>query len=516
MSLVFNEDSFMEAPFLLVEPEKQYFFFPSIDGQLFWQAGSRGEWSPPQPLPRSGPFCAAIDGLNRVHLVICENGCFYHLQPGEGAGEKIVYDHEEKQCSHLLLNADQFGSLHLIYLAVNRQADRWWLFHHQYRHSAWEEPRVIDYGAGTALNYGHSAVDRNQGLHLIYKIEEEEKSSLHYHYFSATAQAWSNAVPLAAEGRNRYPCIFVDEVRNIHTLWSSERGEQHLVCYRQKKSGGWPTGGWREEVLLSPPLNQAPFPFFLLHQEVPLPAWFYEEALWLCRQPHSRERLAAENSAELHLARCGLILEDHPPRSGWTLLQGAQPALWPEKLPDPLPEGEADAEAWEDDFHRLHEHSRVLLGQASQFKEAKTVLEQALEQKKSELFRLSRQTERKMGQLHRDLAEKEEELQQLQQKFEDTVNSLKAKMEQSRKNWDHERKRLLTEIQELKNNQQKLHQACQNREKDLKNLENRCRKLEQENQKLSSHNLVLARELEEARNLGFWKIIGKVIQKKTK
>lgn len=105
------------------------------------------------------------------------------------------------------------------------------------------------------------ASDKNSGFHLL--LYNLANGSLSYHFRSRETEKWTedfrldNALQLAAP-----PVLWVDGRQNLHIAWYQPRSNK--ICYRIKKAGGWPVGGWQPEQ-------------FLTLQSIPTLFSFYEE-----------------------------------------------------------------------------------------------------------------------------------------------------------------------------------------------------------------------------------------------
>ena len=142
MSFLIDEGTYHEAPTLLYRGAQGYFFCSRKESGWAWQeqvlrkgeeegdgvaeevVGAEAEWTEARPLPRSGEkVCAALDASGQPHLIVVENGSFYHLVYREGQfAEELIYKEESKLCHQLQLVGDAAGALHLIYLATDSSA----------------------------------------------------------------------------------------------------------------------------------------------------------------------------------------------------------------------------------------------------------------------------------------------------------------------------------------------------------------------------------------------------------
>jgi len=184
-----------------------------------------------------------------------------------------------------------------------------------------------------------------------------------------------------------------------------------------------------------------------------------------------------------------------------------EPALVFSAGPDGIPE-ELDLEP---EFEKLRQYSGNLVHRASSLSTSKSRLEQALEEKKKELSWIARQNEKTVLELKQSLAGKDKEMQELQEKFNQSLNSVKAKTEQARRQWETEKKRLLGEQQELRKERQQFERVLKEKENTIARLEMRCREQDYRAAQLREENEALAARLKES-GWSIKKLLGKVLQ----
>lgn len=515
-----GESSTWDSPFLLAGPGGRHLIYRRAEGALLWRKSDGVAWTGPAPLPATGEsFCAVLDAAQSPHVVVCDKGKFFHLRPEDGPGEgperadpAIFYRDEEKSCSHLVMSADPEGTLHLIYLALETAADRWWLLHHRYSGESWEEPRVIDFGGGASCNYGAVTAGENNGLHLVYRIKEQEQTVLYYRYFNATTLNWSKAVPVAAAADILYPAVLAGPARHLHVLWCAPDGPHYRIGYRLLAKAGWSAGGWKPEVTPAGNLAEPAFTFFTYRRKEPVMAWLEGEKLCSFRYTGGHwEKTPPEKFEYTGLIRCFFF---HPPQPPLFYLLPARGEAEPGPEEDVLPGEEERLADLEPDFDRLQQYSGTLIDRASSLTETKTRLERALEEKKKQIYRLSRENERTVHSLRQSLAEKDQGLQELEKKFNQTVSSLKEKIDRSRQTWETERKRRLEELQALKKEQHQFAQVLKDKETTIARLERRCRELEFREQQLQEENRLLAEQLRESGGWSIKKFLGRLLHNK--
>lgn len=490
-----QESFFLEAPYLLASTDKQYLINPGPAGKLLLQEGIGSAWGEPRPLPlHQDNYCAVLDKNRLPHLVSMEQGHFYHLVPTMEPEEEtpvLFYREESKQCSHFLMAGDQQGALHFICLAIDLPAERWWLLHHRYTGSSWEEPRVIDFGSGASENYGDLALDAHDCLHLAYRIDGDSQASLYYRYFDPGAAHWSKAVPLSTSTAIAYPSLVVDQNQNLHLLWRTVFEEKYYICYRFKGGPGWKTGGWKPETVISTEMTGPPFPFFSYQSGELLIAWLESDTLFRYRFAGDHwDQIAPQRFEKPQLIRSNSFSLEGRPLNYWIAVESSESAAG--GLPSAILPA-VDYNDLESDFTRLDRYSGKLIGQISDLSTAKERLQEELRSRSKEMLLFSQQSEKKMCRLQKSLEHKDAELQKLQEDFTQVVDTLKQKIEQGRQTREAERKRYLSTLQELKKERHQFENILQEKEKTIAQLESRNREqlyqieqLREENEALKS------------------------------
>lgn len=497
MSSYLQESFFLEAPYLLASTDKRYLVNPGPAGRLLLQEGIGSAWGEPRALSLGRDnYCAALDKNRLPHLVIMEQGHFYHLVPSmepEEGTPVLFYREESKQCSHFLMAGDRQGALHFICLAIDLSAERWWLLHHRYTGSAWEEPRVIDFGSGASENYGDLALDANDCLHLVYRIDGAGQAGLYYRYFDPGTAHWSKAVPLSASTTVAYPSLAVDQDQNMHLLWRTIFEEKYYICYRFRGGPGWKTAGWKPETVISTAMAEPPFPFFSYQSGELLITWLESNTLFRYRFAGDQwERIAPQRFEKPQLIRGNSFSLEGSPLNYWLAVESSEAAA--DSLSGILPV--VNYNDLESDFNKLHRYSGKLIGRISDLSAAKERLEKETRSRSKEMLLFSQQSEKKMRLLQKSLEHKDAELQKLQEDFDQIVSTLKQKIEQGRQAREAERKRYLGELQELKNERRQFENILQEKEKTIARLESHNREQLYRVEQLREENEVLKAKTE--------------------
>lgn len=505
-----------DAPILLSGREKQLYIYRETDRKILYRWRSDNRWEDRRTLPHeTDTIAGTLDNNGSPHMVILSRGGFCHLKAAENgdfAGEPF-YTEESKLCSQLLMLGDGKGSIHLIYLAVDREASRWWLLHHRFNGETWEEPRVIDFGGGGPANYGSIAIDSQDTLHLVYRISEQNETALYYRYFCPETLNWSKAQPVATGTRVGHHSVCLDRQQNLHAVWCAAGESKYFVHYRLMLKAGWPAGGWKQEVAISPELDSAPFPFFVYRKTGPAMCWLHAHEL----NSFKFTDKGWEKESPLHLndprlLRCISLGQEGCVQSYWKVIDG-----------DGLPDEDSAAPAPVDtedyledpgpDFEKLQQYSESLLDRAASLSKTKTRLEQVVDQKKKELSWMARQNRETVSNLRQSLAEKDRELHELEEKFNQAVNSLKSKTDQNRKSFEAEKKRYFSELQSLKKERRQFEQIMKEKENTISRLDSRIRQQEYHLKQLQEENEWLAAQLRD-RGWSFSKFIRKLLHNK--
>lgn len=503
-----------DTPVFLSGGKQQLYLYRGSGSEVIYRWKSGSHWEEENTLPcRVDSLACTLDNSGKFLIVALDQGVFHHLQAnadGSFTGMPF-YTEENKLCSHLLMTGDRNGLVHLIYLAVDKKASRWWLLHHRFTGETWEEPRVIDFGRGGTNNHGSIAIDRDDNLHLIYCVSEPAQSTLYYRYFNPENLNWSKATLVASGARIGDYSMIVDRSQNIHAVWCATRDSKHFVCYRPMLKTGWPAGGWKQEVTISPELAKAPFPFFSYRKEGPVMCWLDGHELNIFQfTDKGWEKESPSHINEPLLLRCVSCNLDGASLQYWIVMDG-------ERMP-----GEdngidaANGDSLEDpgpDFEKLQQFSESLLDRASSLSNTKNRLEQVLDQKKKEISWMARQNREAVNNLRQSLSEKDRELQELEEKFNQAVNSLKNKTAHNRKSYEEERKRYYSELQSLKKERRQFEQILKEKENTITRLESRIRELEYRLKQLQEENSQLTAQL---RNKGWSvkKLLRKILHNK--
>ncbi len=475
MSFYLQDGFFSGVPSLLLSAGKQYLFSPGEGGRLLLREGTGSVWQEPRTLPVSqNEFAAVLDKDHLPHLVLNAQGDFYHLKdPGRGMKETPApfYREKNKQCLRFLMAAGRQGDLHLIYLAVDNTAKRWWLLHHRYTGCTWEEPQVVDFGPGGRDNHSALAIDDRDCLHLLYRINSAGQAGLYYRQFDTEKAIWSKADPISTSPGTAFPSLATDRDRNLHLLWSTAIGEEYYIHYRFRGGPGWKSRGWTPETAISPAMAEPPFPFFSYHSGELIAAWLIDSTQYRYRFSGDQwDRIAEQRYEKTQLLRCSSFSLEGAPLNYWLAVESSKPEegnLQIALLPA------VDYDDLEGDFSKLHRYSGRIIGRIEELSTDKEQLEAEVRSKRREMLLFSRQSDQQMRLLRESLKGKETELQKMQQDLAQIIDNLKKKIEQGRQTREAERKRFQSAQQEHNLRFRRLENTLQEKEKTIARLEAR-------------------------------------------
>ncbi len=512
MPFYLREGSYQEAPYLLSSTAKQFLISRGSAGELLVERGAGSIWGEARPLSQQGErYCAAMDAAHLPHLIIMDQGNFYHLAlPPEQEETKALhfYREESKECSHFLLTADLQGGLHFVCLALDSSAERWWLLHHRFSGGAWEEPRVIDFGSGAPDNYGELAVDGRSLLHLVYRIAGAGQGGLYYRCFDSESAHWSKAFPLSAPASVEHPSIAVDAAQNLHVIWRTFLEGKYYIRYRFMGGAGWKAAGWKPETVISPGMAEPPLPFLGYHFGDLLIAWLESGALLRYRFGGDRwERIEPQSFEKPLLIRCSSFNAENGLLNYRILVESDGASGEP--LSSLLPVANDNMEG---DFNRLHSCSEKMMGRISRLSTAKARLEEEVKNRGKEMLLLSQQGEKNMRRLNKSLEDKDAELKKLQESFDQIIAGMKQKIEQGNQSREAERRRYLDELQGLKKERRQIESILQEKEKTISRLDTRIREQQYRMEKLGEENEMLIARVNERWNPG--KLLRRILLQK--
>lgn len=520
MTLSARKNYYHKSPFLLGEDGRRYHYYVDESDLWLWQKYEGGSWSAAEAFPRkTGLLCACLDNGNRPNLVAWENGCFYHLvYEDEKFVERLFFREGSKMCRYPTLAGDNRGTLHLLYISLDEDSCRWWLLHHRYCDGKWEEPRAVDFGSGSSINYCSIDLDPGGNLHLVYSITEKGISSLYYRSYSPSSLNWNKALLIASEKDISYQTIHADANQNLHVLWSASSNSENRIKYRPMISCGWPKGGWKNELTISPALSSQPFPFFSYRNRSLYMCWLEEKTVThFVYKNNNWEKCPLMHIEKPCLTRCIISASPLPPRQFWS----------PLSTDDPLPLIEACTESsvqeydnYEPEFAQLRSYSENLINRAASLSAAKIRVEKNLEEKKKELTWLSQYNKKSIASLKKNLTEKDKEFAELESSLKEIIKSLKTKMDLYHKKWEAEKKSFLKEQQRLNNQVDKhkeersqFNKILKEKEDTIGRLNARCSEQEILIKNLREENSVFSEKVKKNR-WSISKFLGKLLHNK--
>jgi hypothetical protein len=502
----YNDDNFLNTPFLLQKSSGQrfYFFLQETEKVLRCCIQNKGEqWSAPNDcLEKINCFSAIISEDDTIHLIAADiEGNILHKQfAGEDTKEGIIYINKGKELSHVILLADE-KELHLVYLARSNKEKRWWIIHHRFKENRWFEPQVVDFGSGPSLNYPSCTLDSYGRLHLVYRFYTSAKYDLFYRQFQEDNLAWSPPVKLNnPHSDNHFPSLLRDENGCFHLLWSSFDGESYRICYRRRLRGGWPDGRWQKEIILSPPATELLFPTLFKNNKELVVLWQEGEKIYRRCSPDSggkwtEELLPSNNTSyrPLRWAENKLSNSRRIQNPSWIYASGSPPLKLLNVFAD-LPdhtEGakETDLELFSH-FQDLKSHSQNLVQRAAALSRAKLELEKTLEGKNQELLLLSQRHKKQYHALQSQLQEKNKELEEIENNFNQTLTAMREKIQSIRRSKE-------SELQKVKKEREKLKAELEKKEKEAEELKISLQRSEGMLEQYLAQNLALEKKVKE-------------------
>lgn len=464
---------------------------------------SSSGWSPGETLAHNACIHdATLNKKGEICAVIVDNhNNFIYLRGYPGNWEEENFNREEKikTVNGLQLLADHQQKLHLIYLLTVNNGERWWLLHHRFNGSRWEEPRVIDFGSFGATNYGHALVDHWNRLHLVYRVNTGNEAPLYYRLFSTAGLNWSKASQLAPTGENSFPFLAEDINQNLHLVWCCHKNNRYIILYRQRMRGGWPIGRWYPPLELSSPLEKPGLPYLKV-EEARLTAYWLTggEINQRCSLNSGKKWGEVETLPLEEGARPVKLTSPSPgdqlPRPSWFITNE-------EPLPQHTPfyREEKKSPKKEDELTGASKHDSRDMD--LQVEKSRSLEQPEAEKCGSEIFAPRAEITRSQHQLHEEqkrletlkqkLVEKDKEMMEMEQNFNQVLSNLKQKFQQSRNQWNEEIARLKKENKELQIKYQKTTTRLKNKEEETVKLNKNLTSLRSELSELKKENSYL-------------------------
>ena len=302
----------------------------------------------------------------------------------------------------------------------------------------------------------------------------------------------------------------MDDSQNVHVIWTMRHGMHYQVYYRLMTRGGWPSGGWKQEVAVSTAASEKPFPYFTFLQGQLAMAWFDGVTLNQIRQEKGNWlKTTARRLEEPLLWRCISFRPLNAPAHYWIIRESGAGSE-PFGLEDAANSGSgmADLDFDLDQLRAIPFPAQPDRGLAL----AKNRLEGALEDKRKELTWISQENQRKCVPCSK-ICEKGPGAAAAGAKFKETINNLKQKSAEAGKSWEEERKRNRLELQRYKTERRQFEVKLKEKEYTIARLETQLQDQERRIKVLAEANKELEKKLEESRwNLK--KFIAKILRHK--
>lgn len=208
-----------------------------------------GKWEQKEILQQTcSRFVAAPDGNDCLHVIAADsnNQLFHIMVTKDQVQTKPFFINENS--GPFLLSFSVNGLGYFFYIEDNESCK---LKAAKYSPaSGWKEELSPEQSHSVPVSL---AIDNSGGIHLL--LYELTNGSLNYHFRSQMTTRWAEPFQLdSALELSLLPSLWVTAGHNIHIAWFLPR--KNTVCYRMKRAGGWPVGGWQHEQYL--PLNTPP------------------------------------------------------------------------------------------------------------------------------------------------------------------------------------------------------------------------------------------------------------------
>lgn len=205
----------------------------------------------------------SIKGIWGQEEILQHNCCRFVAAPDANDDLHIIAaDYDNKLC-HLVVTEDQVqtkpfiihenGNPFLLAFSINGTGYFFYVDDHSAGKlkavkyaplSGWSEELSPEYSYSVPVSL---AIDNCGSIHLL--LHDLTNGSLNYHFRSQTTQRWADPFCLdSAVQLSLLPAMWITAGKNIHIAWFMPR--KNTVCYRMKKAGGWPVGGWQPEQYL--------------------------------------------------------------------------------------------------------------------------------------------------------------------------------------------------------------------------------------------------------------------------
>ena len=240
----------MLRPYIYHAVEHSYFLNLNEQQDLTLNKSSvKGEWGQEEILQQNcSRFVAAPDENDCLHIIAADsNNELCHIIVTKDQVQTKPFITQESS-GPFLLSFSVNGMGYFFYIEDNKSGK---LKVARYSPAfGWREELSPEQSFSVPVSL---AIDNIGGIHLL--LYDLTNDSLNYHFYNQETKRWAYPFRLdSALQLSLLPTLWVTAGQNIHIAWFMP--DKNTVCYRMKRAGGWPIGGWQHEQYLS--LKTAP------------------------------------------------------------------------------------------------------------------------------------------------------------------------------------------------------------------------------------------------------------------
>ena len=230
----------------------QHSYFITLNEQqdlTLSRSSVQGEWGQEKILQQKcSRFVAAPDGNDCLHIIAADSDnqlCHIVVTKDQVLSKPFI---TLENSGSFLLSFSVNGMGYFFYIDENKSGK---LKAAKYSpESGWKEELSPKQSHSVPVSL---AIDNSGGIHLL--LYDLTNGSLNYHFRNQEMKRWADPFCLdSGLQMSLLPALWVTAEHNIHIAWFLSH--KNTVCYRMKRAGGWPVGGWQPEQYL--PESTAP------------------------------------------------------------------------------------------------------------------------------------------------------------------------------------------------------------------------------------------------------------------
>ena len=428
-------------------------------------------------------YAAAIDSENIIHIIYRnQDSRIMYLRHKNGKWEKqIIFSEKDGQNTGYFCLLSTKESLHLCYLTLDMSINRWRLVHHIKKGDLWEAGKILEEGSGLPENYAVLSAGQKNRIHMIQRRLENECYVLYYRTLDPETDLWNYPTQISHKNANHFlPIIFEDEQNQVHSLWIVYRDSEYKVVYRGRSSGGWPEGGWAQQIILnSNKMTTFPLPIFLLNSNGLTAYWKTGSTIYYrnsqdkgCNWGEMESNTIDEDSFVIRYAENPQMANRQ--RFLWLLGTEFPPHTFIPKLPGTFSSEPSEAiareevqsvqtiskeqnysnsldhlEPLENAFRKLEGYSDHLVKHASNLWEEKNTMKHILDKQQKQYSTFYRFAGEKVKELHQEITSRENDLVKMEKQLKDTIKNISEQLQKEKVRYTKERERHLAKILSL-------------------------------------------------------------------